>query len=547
MPLKLNLGAGERPIVGYRNYDVAYTNGFNGKSLEEWSEEGLELQSRFVYPLDKRQYNLQYLTEHDWYDENSIDEIRAVHVLEHFSHRQVLDVLSDWIYCLKPGGVLKLAVPDFRYICTQFLRTDIGAEDRQKLQWYVMGAHSDVFDQHGSLFDRESLTNTLQYLGLQDVRDWPGDNDDCSMKECSLNLMARKPGNQSESTAYEELEKIEDFDKAGNTVTVNGVKLLGWHIFTGEVDRDQSFTRVVGDYAIDVFQYRVFQRFRSVITAPDGSKITNSFLAETQEAAFEKAEAVVDQIQAAGLALVHPDPRFAHLEIPKGDVRAVQTVPRLGFTSHMHCAYRAMFKLGIQMSISGGAFWSQGMQNAIEQALQENPKYILTLDFDTIFDENDVQTLYGLMECCPQIAALCPVQMRREVSHALMTKKDDAGNVLTQIPIETFQNDVTKIATGHFGLTMIRADVIRALPKPWFQEQADDEGEYGDGRIDADIAFWKALEALGYGTYMANRVAVGHAELVITWPDQYMRPMIQRAGDNHKDGRPSKLHSKIWR
>ena len=59
--LRLNLGAGSIPIEGYENIDR--------KSGHE------------VYPL----------TVH------GVDEIRASHVLEHFSHTEIGAVLTDWV------------------------------------------------------------------------------------------------------------------------------------------------------------------------------------------------------------------------------------------------------------------------------------------------------------------------------------------------------------------------------------------------------------------------------------------------------------------
>ncbi len=74
---KLNLGAGSAPMDGWENLDR--------KTGEE------------IYPLNR----------------DGVDEIRASHVLEHFSHQKIPTVLADWVGALKPGGLLKIAVPDF--------------------------------------------------------------------------------------------------------------------------------------------------------------------------------------------------------------------------------------------------------------------------------------------------------------------------------------------------------------------------------------------------------------------------------------------------
>ena len=77
--IKLNLGAGDIPIDGYISIDR--------KTGQE------------AYPLA--------------YEDGSVDEIRASHILEHFGLREISAVLKNWWDKLKPGGLLKIAVPDF--------------------------------------------------------------------------------------------------------------------------------------------------------------------------------------------------------------------------------------------------------------------------------------------------------------------------------------------------------------------------------------------------------------------------------------------------
>ena len=45
--------------------------------------------------------------------DNAVELIYASHVLEYFDRTQVLKVLTEWHRVLKPGGVLRLGVPDF--------------------------------------------------------------------------------------------------------------------------------------------------------------------------------------------------------------------------------------------------------------------------------------------------------------------------------------------------------------------------------------------------------------------------------------------------
>lgn len=152
--LKLNLGAGKSPIDGYENIDR--------KTGQE------------VYPLN--------------YPDGCADEIRASHVLEHFSHTQIDDVFREWVRVLKPGGIIKIAVPDFDLICQWHATGQIS-----NAHAYLMGGHIDDDDCHGAAITRERLSGMFMDAGLEDVRDWPADVQDCSSLDISLNMQARKP------------------------------------------------------------------------------------------------------------------------------------------------------------------------------------------------------------------------------------------------------------------------------------------------------------------------------------------------------------------
>jgi predicted O-linked N-acetylglucosamine transferase (SPINDLY family) len=119
--------------------------------------------------------------------DNSADEIRASHCLEHFSHRQVPHVLAEWVRVLKPGGVLSIAVPDFAKIAANYLE---GAS--QPTENYVMGGQRDEDDFHRSLFDRERLTRLMVAAGLVSIESWASDLKDYAALSISLNLRGRK-------------------------------------------------------------------------------------------------------------------------------------------------------------------------------------------------------------------------------------------------------------------------------------------------------------------------------------------------------------------
>jgi predicted SAM-dependent methyltransferase len=44
----------------------------------------------------------------------SFDSVYSSHTIEHFSHREVKNVLAEWVRVLKKGGVMEIRCPDLR-------------------------------------------------------------------------------------------------------------------------------------------------------------------------------------------------------------------------------------------------------------------------------------------------------------------------------------------------------------------------------------------------------------------------------------------------
>ena len=161
--LKLNIGAGETRIDGFIPIDRKF---------------GTE-----AYPLP---------AQVDWDDEtyaltdNSVDEIRASHILEHFSFKDVSLVLKEWSRVLKPGGLMKVAVPDVNLILK-------AAEDDKLWQHYLMGGQTDADDFHRSVFTEQALRDQMDGAGLVDIKPWASDNTDCASHKVSVNIQGTKP------------------------------------------------------------------------------------------------------------------------------------------------------------------------------------------------------------------------------------------------------------------------------------------------------------------------------------------------------------------
>jgi len=103
------------------------------------------------------------------FNNNSIDLIYACHVLEHISHRKLIQTFSNWFSRLKHGGVLRLAVPNFDTII-EIYRDHEKSIDAIKLP--LFGGQEDEFDYHAAVFNYNSLYGLLEHCGFTTIREW---------------------------------------------------------------------------------------------------------------------------------------------------------------------------------------------------------------------------------------------------------------------------------------------------------------------------------------------------------------------------------------
>lgn len=159
----LNLGSRNRAIPGYLNMDCD-------------AHEGVDI--------------LGDVSDLSRFEDASVGNIYASHVLEHFPHTQTLSVLKEWRRVLAPGGVLYVAVPDFKRTVELYLRTGLNAWVVNFL-WGDQG-YKTAF--HYAGFDARYLGDLLKEAGFSEssqVGNFPiGDIHDCSRNISSLDSRA---------------------------------------------------------------------------------------------------------------------------------------------------------------------------------------------------------------------------------------------------------------------------------------------------------------------------------------------------------------------
>lgn len=218
-------------------------------------------------------------------------------------------------------------------------------------------------------------------------------------------------------------------------------------------------------------------------------------------------------------------------------IGAAMSVPRLGFMDNFFCAFQTLVPLGIELRKYTGAFWGQCLERTMEEWMNEGKEWILTIDYDTVWTEEAINDLLELARDT-DADAIAPLQAHRSRKTPLMFVTDDEGKPIQTLPRSEFDAEMTLVTAAHFGLTLIRVSALRDIPHPWFHGQPGEGNKWGKDRTDDDVSFWLKWKEHGKTLYLANRVPVGHAELMIRWPNEDFEAMYQHPTEFYKSGPP---------
>jgi len=142
-PLKLHLGCGKNYLKDYINIDLP-----QGK--QELMKAKADIY-KDIRDLD--------------YPQNSIDEIRNHHLLEHFTRQEALKLLLKWRRWLKPEGLLVIETPDFEGCAKLFLNSDL--KTKFKIARHIFGSHESDWAIHRDFWDKGKFEFILSKLGFE--------------------------------------------------------------------------------------------------------------------------------------------------------------------------------------------------------------------------------------------------------------------------------------------------------------------------------------------------------------------------------------------
>ena len=138
--MKLNIGGGLQPIDGFLNVDLC---------------ESADIKHDLRNPLP--------------FEDNSVDEIMAVHAIEHFYQWEFPEILKDWARVLNG----KLTIEFTELNATIYLYLNGNEEESQRGHWGLYGDQSKPIDPilvHRYVYEKSELYNLLANTGFKNIK-----------------------------------------------------------------------------------------------------------------------------------------------------------------------------------------------------------------------------------------------------------------------------------------------------------------------------------------------------------------------------------------
>lgn len=142
---KLHLGCGKRYLKGYLHVDLSN------------------------HPHINQKHDIKTLP---MFKDNSIDLIYCCHVIGYFDRFEIIEVFKEWQRVLRKGGILRLALPDFKALLDVYNEYNDLNLLLNSLYGRLVIPGSDKIIYYKTTYDFSAINDLLESVGFSNVRRW---------------------------------------------------------------------------------------------------------------------------------------------------------------------------------------------------------------------------------------------------------------------------------------------------------------------------------------------------------------------------------------
>lgn len=175
----INVGCGPSPTIGYFNYDNSYSVRLASIPLllTILARTGFASRQQLDLAASARLKGVRWADAQRLpHSDKTVDVVYSSHMVEHLDHGEALAFLSEALRVLKPGGMLRLVLPDLRMRVDSYLKD--GDADHFVSRLYLTQAHPRGFPsrlkwmivgdrQHAWMYDADSAKQLLEEAGFR--------------------------------------------------------------------------------------------------------------------------------------------------------------------------------------------------------------------------------------------------------------------------------------------------------------------------------------------------------------------------------------------
>jgi predicted SAM-dependent methyltransferase len=204
--VKVNLGAGLAVAPGWVNVDGSFNallanfpSLFHRLAYRLSGANRYYSQQEYLNILGKNRFVFADLAKACPFKNESVDAMFSSHFLEHLRPFEAQNLLKQCFSALKPGGILRIAVPDLVYAISLYPSAKKEMLDR----FFFVDDEANEFSRHKYMYDFDILREILEKIGFVDISKKAYHKGDCpditeldNRPDESLFVECRKPMNR---------------------------------------------------------------------------------------------------------------------------------------------------------------------------------------------------------------------------------------------------------------------------------------------------------------------------------------------------------------